>query len=132
VRKQLCSRYIINIVKITTYLSLLITLQACGKEGGGVSVSESTGSGGSSGAASLTWTEPTTNVDGTSLINLAGYKVYYGTTPVNYTTSLDIGNVTTYTVTGLSSGTTYYFAVIAYNTNGGESGFSNEVSKAIQ
>jgi len=31
------------------------------------------------GTATLTWTAPTTRADGTSLRNLAGYRVYYGT-----------------------------------------------------
>ena len=40
-------------------------------------------------------------------------------------------NVTDYTVTGLASGTTYFFTVTAYNTDGAESSFSNEVRKTI-
>jgi hypothetical protein len=32
-----------------------------------------------SGQATLSWDPPTTNVDGTPLTDLAGYKVYYGT-----------------------------------------------------
>lgn len=131
-KKKTYPHNIKNLVKLTLYLSLLITLQSCGEEGGSTSVVESTAGGGSGNSTILTWTAPTTNVDGTSLTNLAGYKVYYGTASGNYATSVDVGNVTTYTVTGLSSGTTYYFAVTAYNTNSGESGFSNEVSKAIQ
>ena len=30
------------------------------------------------GSATLSWTPPTTNTDGSSLTNLAGYKVYWG------------------------------------------------------
>jgi fibronectin type 3 domain-containing protein len=44
---------------------------------------------------------------------------------------VDVGNVTAYAVTNLGVGTTYYFAVTAYNTSGVESSFSNEVSKSI-
>ena len=40
---------------------------------------------------------------------------------------VDVGNVTTYTVTGLADGATYYFAVTAYDSVGNESGYSNEV-----
>jgi len=59
--------------------------------------------------------------------DIAGYKVYYGTASRVYGVPIVLaGNVTTYTVTGLTSGT-YYFAVTAYNTAGLESGFSNEV-----
>ncbi|MBI5149483.1 MAG: fibronectin type III domain-containing protein [Candidatus Omnitrophica bacterium] len=57
-----------------------------------------------------------------------GYKIYYGTAPGVYGgTPTDAGNVTTKAVTGLTNGTTYYFAVTAYNA-GGESVKSNEVS----
>jgi hypothetical protein len=62
--------------------------------------------------------------------DLAGYKVRYGTASGSYGTIINIGDQTTYTVTGLGFGT-YYFAVTAYDTSGNESGFSNEVSKMI-
>ena len=61
---------------------------------------------------------------------LGGYKVYYGTSSRSYGTSINVGNVTTYTVTGLNSGT-YYFAVTAYYTSGSETGHSNEVSTTV-
>jgi flagellar hook assembly protein FlgD len=44
-----------------------------------------------------------------------GYHVMYGTTPGVYPTSIDVDSVTNYTVTGLTNGTTYYFAVLAYD-----------------
>jgi hypothetical protein len=63
--------------------------------------------------------------------DLAGYKVYYRTASGNYGTPIDVGNQTTYTISGLGSGT-YYFAARAYNTSGNESDFSNEVSKTFK
>jgi hypothetical protein len=63
--------------------------------------------------------------------DLAGYKVYFGTASRTYGAPITLGKVTTYTVTGLTPGTTYYFAVTAYNTAGLESGYSNEVSATI-
>jgi hypothetical protein len=48
-----------------------------------------------------------------------------------YATKVDVGNVTTYTVTNLTSGQTYYFSVTAYDTSNNESAFSSEVSKKI-
>src|SRR5437773_12292233 len=63
--------------------------------------------------------------------NLAGYKVYYGTSSHSYQTSIDVGNQTTYIVTGLLAGQTYYFAVTAYNTSHAESGYSNETSGVV-
>ena len=58
--------------------------------------------------------------------NLAGYKIYYGTASRNYSSVINAGSQTTATVTGLTSGATYYFAATAYNTSGIESVFSNE------
>lgn len=47
-----------------------------------------------------------------------GYKVCYGTVSTVYTTCTDFGLVLAGTVTGLTEGVTYYFAVIAYNADG--------------
>jgi chitodextrinase len=81
------------------------------------------------GQAILSWA-PNTETD------LAGYKIYYGTTPGLYTQVLDVGLTSTpdtpvYTMTNLSEGTTYYFAVAAYDSSGNASEFSIEVSKTI-
>lgn len=59
---------------------------------------------------------------------VAGYRVYLGTASGNYTTIVEVGNVTTNTVPGLTNGVTYFMAVTAYDTNGLESAFSNEIS----
>jgi hypothetical protein len=66
--------------------------------------------------------------DPSSSPGIAGYRVYYGTASGNYTTSVEVGNVTTDTVAGLTGGVTYYFAVTAFDTDGDESDFSNEIS----
>jgi hypothetical protein len=81
-------------------------------------------------SATLVWNPPTTNADGTPLVDLAGYKVYYGTSSLNYPWNVDVGNVTTYTIDTLTPEVTYFFAVTAYDTSGNESEFSNEVSLA--
>ena len=62
---------------------------------------------------------------------ISGYKIYYGTSSRNYTGNADAGNTDTYTVTGLSQGQTYYFAVTAHDAQGHESSYSNEVSASI-
>jgi len=62
--------------------------------------------------------------------DLASYKAYYGTSSRNYSTSINVGKVTSYTLTGLNAGT-YYFAVTASDTSGNESGFSNEAILTI-
>jgi len=72
-------------------------------------------------SVSLAWNASTT--PGTM-----NYRVRYGTTSGNYSTSLNAGNKTTATVTGLKAGTRYYFAVTATDSSGNESLPSNEVS----
>jgi len=62
--------------------------------------------------------------------DLAGYKVYYGTGSRSYSAPISLGLQATYTVTGLAPGT-YYFAVTAFNRDGLESAFSNEVSTTV-
>jgi curli biogenesis system outer membrane secretion channel CsgG len=63
--------------------------------------------------------------------DLAGYKIYYGQSANNYTTTINVGNVTLYTVDQLTEGVTYYFVVTAYDLAGNESGFSTEVSALV-
>jgi hypothetical protein len=90
-----------------------------------------TGGASAPGSVTLAWDAPTTNTDGTSLTDLAGFKVYYGISSGNYTAVVNVGNVATYTVNSLAPGYTYYFNVTAYNTSNLESNFANEVSKTI-
>ena len=59
--------------------------------------------------------------------DLAGYKVYYGTTSGTYGPPINVGNVTTCPLTGLDPRYTYYFAVTAYDISNRESNFSDEV-----
>ncbi|MGD0885995.1 MAG: fibronectin type III domain-containing protein [Thermodesulfovibrionales bacterium] len=82
----------------------------------------------SAGQITLAWNPPTTNANGTPLTDLAGYIVYYGTAPGNYSQNINVGNVTTSTVSNLTGGTTYYFAVTAYDAAGNQSAYSNQVS----
>jgi hypothetical protein len=84
------------------------------------------------GSATLSWTPPTENDDGTPITGLAGYHIYYGTNANALTTTVTLSSATdtSYVVSGLASGT-YYFAVVAYNTAGMDSPNSNVVSKTI-
>lgn len=63
--------------------------------------------------------------------DVAGYKVYYGTTAHNHQNMLDVGPFTTAVIDGLNGGATYYFAVTAYDTSGNESADSQEVQATI-
>jgi hypothetical protein len=109
-------------ISSTLCLVLSGVLTACGGGGGG--------EGASSGAsATLSWS----SVVGDE--TLAGYRVYYGTAPRDYFqargSGLDVGNVTSYRLTGLNAATTYYFAVTAYDWALNESVFSNETVKTL-
>jgi hypothetical protein len=85
------------------------------------------------GSATLSWTPPTTNTDGSPLTNLAGYKVYWGPSAGNYTNSVSLTNpgLTSYVVTNLMPGT-WFFVATAVNSVGAESVFSSPASKTIQ
>jgi hypothetical protein len=87
----------------------------------------------SNGSATLSWTPPTTNTNGTALTNLAGYRVYWGTSAGSYSNSVTLNNagLTSYVVSSLAPGT-YYFAVTALNSSGVESAKSNSGSKTIK
>ena len=63
--------------------------------------------------------------------DIAGYRLYYGLASGNYTQQIDVGNTTARTVSNLADGTTYFFAVTAYNTVTMESPLSNEVSATV-
>lgn len=79
-------------------------------------------SGASAGAMHLRW-DPVADTD------LAGYRVFWGTSSGSYSQSRDVGNVTATVLDGLADCTTWYVAVKAYDTAGNVSAsFSNEVS----
>ncbi len=85
--------------------------------------------GSSSSVVSLAWTPPTENDDGTTLVDLAGYKIHYGDKPGTYTKTVSVSNpgLTRYVLDALPAGK-HYLAMTAYNLAGLESRFSPEVS----
>jgi hypothetical protein len=82
--------------------------------------------------ARLSWTPPTQNTDGTTLTNLAGYRLHYGRSADALTNTLEISNpgVSTYVLEELAPGD-WFFAVRAYNTLGAESALSNIARKTM-
>jgi hypothetical protein len=60
--------------------------------------------------------------------DLAGYKLYIGTSSGNYTQTRNLGLTNQYTISDLIGGPPYFFSLTAYNQIGFESGFSGEVS----
>jgi hypothetical protein len=87
----------------------------------------------SNGSATLSWTPPTLNTNGTALTNLAGYRIYYGTSPstLTRTVTLNSAGLTRYVISDLSAAT-WYFSIRAYTTTGSESVNSNTVSKVVR
>lgn len=63
--------------------------------------------------------------------DLEGYRVFFGTSHGYYGNVINVGRRTTVDVSGLAAGTTYFFAVTAYDYSGNESAFSEERSVAI-
>lgn len=83
-------------------------------------------------STTLSWTAPTENEDGSPLMDLAGYRIYWGKTAGNYTSSVTIDNagMTTYVIDGLAAGT-YEFVATSFNASGVESAYSNPVAKTL-
>jgi hypothetical protein len=84
------------------------------------------------GSATLSWTPPTSNTDGSPLTNLAGYRIYWGNAVGDYPNSVSLTNpgLSSYVVDNLVSGT-WFFVATAVNSGGTESVFSSPASKTI-
>jgi Putative Ig domain len=86
-----------------------------------------------SSSATLSWTPPTRNTDGSTLTNLAGYRIYYGTSASTLNRTVQIANagIATFVVGNLTPAT-WYFSVRSYNSAGAESSSSAVVSKIVR
>ena len=85
-------------------------------------------------SVTLSWSPPTQNSDGSSLSNLAGYTLHYGTSSEDYTGSIEITNptATSYVVNDNSFPPgKYYFAISAYNAQQVSSSLSGEISVTV-
>jgi hypothetical protein len=84
------------------------------------------------GSATVNWTAPTTNTNGTPLTNLARFKVLYGTSSTNFTRYVAVDDPTrrSAVVNSLTPGT-WYFSVRAVNASGAESVNSNVASRTV-
>jgi hypothetical protein len=115
----------------------IVGLSGCDQQGWSASTrSMSTGSFGdvpraaSVANVTISWMPPDTNVDGSALTNLAGYRIHYGIDARALTSEVDVQTpgLTDYVVDNLKPNTTYYFAVSTYNSAGVESSNSPVVS----
>jgi len=155
-----------NVIHLTLFLFITLTLSACGGGGGGAGSPSSggnaapnssssdlqsisgfnnttSGSGGSSGGGStqiataafiVSWTAPSVRENNTalSLANIAGYRVYSGTSPSAYTDIQFINDstATSFVFNSVPAGT-YYVAVTTLDTNGLEGRLSEEVQLVV-
>lgn len=134
-----------NLWRFAALSTLGLALAACG--GGGDSSSTTPTEASADGVVdSGGTTKPAPTAPGTKSVtlewsanaeaDLAGYRVYYGSRSGSYLQAkgngVDSGRVTSYTVNGLTPGTTYYIAITAYDVAGNESGYSAEVAALVQ
>lgn len=98
--------------------------------------SSSSSSAATTATATLTWTKPTLNTDGSTLSDLTGYRIYYGTSAsaVSSKTSTSVtvpdANMLTAQIAALPVGQTYYFGIASIATSG-EGNISNLASKVM-
>jgi hypothetical protein len=84
------------------------------------------------GTVTLTWTPATNNTDGSTLTDLAAYKIYYGLSEGDYPNEILIDNpgISSYVVENLSPNG-YYFVSTSINSSEVESDFSNVAFKTV-
>ena len=80
---------------------------------------------GHAGDVTLAW-------DANTESGIAGYLLWYGPQPGSYVNSIDVGNRTQWTISGLTAGQRYYFALQAYDSTRTMSLTSTEVSVAVE
>lgn len=114
---------VIGRVHRLTILGLLPLLFGCG------------GSGSSSGASptmsvNIAWDAPTQDGDGGQLTDLAGFRIYEGSSPASYTMVQEVhASVTEFTLS-LTPGT-HYVVLTAYDNTLNESTLSNELALVV-
>ncbi len=130
------------LIRVLLAINLSIMLAACVGNSSGVATTGTasgtssggggTTSGSTTGIMTLQWTAPVTRTDGTplSLSEIAGYRVYYGTSPGNYPNYIDIndGSLQSATLKGVPVGT-YYVAMSTLDTSGLASNYSAAIVK---
>lgn len=97
-----------------------------------ITVSATAGGGAGSGSVTLAWTPPTQNDDGSTLTDLSGYKIHYGTESGNYTSTVDVENpgLSRFDLSSLPAGK-IFIAMTAVNAGGAQSEFSSEVAVTV-
>ena len=81
-------------------------------------------------ASSVSAAQATLQWDPSSDLSVTGYVISYGTSPSTYSQEVNVGRLTSWTLSSLDNLQTYYFAVQAYNSAGLRSPYSAEVIRA--
>ena len=122
-----------NFSRLGYLLALILVMPLVACSGGDAGLSSS-GDGGlsslDSNVSNLSWVAPSEREDGTGLSpsEIAGFRIYYGVTPGDYSDAIDIDDhtATQAVLAGLPSGT-YFVTVTTVDVDGRESLYSAEV-----
>ena len=123
----------LSVKRLIIYITFFFYLTGCAiEEGDSGSSSGFDVEGSGKGTALMSWTSPTDNTDNSTLTDLAGFKIYYGTFPGEYDRTITINNpgLSSYLVENLAS-SDWFFVMTAFNKSGIESAYSAEVYKEI-
>jgi hypothetical protein len=73
-------------------------------------------------------------VDGTALTDISGYRILYGASANALTNSVNVtgASTTSYSIGGLTSGATYYFALVTLNSAGTASAASTPAAATVK
>ena len=116
---------------VRPYTGIVITVSD-GSESASLSAFDIAVVGTATGAATLSWTIPTQNEDGTPIGNdLAGFRIYYSMTSGNYSEFVPVNSIISTGMVENLSPATWFFVVTAVDLSGNESAFSNEASATI-
>lgn len=117
-----------------TLVVLAYGLTACGGGGGGGGDDDNTPTPPDNQAQQLSWVAPSTRTDGSflDLSELAGYKIYSGPSSNNLELIADLedGHTTSYDLSSMTPGS-YFFGIVAYDTDGLNSPISDRIEKTI-
>ncbi len=125
----------IPVISLFTVLALFVSV-CCVFSGCKCSETKFIPSGTSTTATTLSWDAPATYTDGSSLLDLKEYRIFYSTSHSPYSTGIYFSVPAPFTsvkikdVISLGTGT-YYFVVTAVDSAGRESNPSNEVSRCL-
>jgi hypothetical protein len=114
-------------MKLLVCIAFLLSLSGCGGAGSDVTVVDR-----GDGTARVSWSQPDQNEDGSPLTDLAGYRIYYGNAPGDYDNTITIDKgLSSYMIESLDE-PDWYFAMTAFNSQGIESDYSDEVYTTIK